>query len=239
VQGHAPNNIQEELMAGKQSRGTCLHCGYETTKGSMGRHLTSCKALQSAIGSATQSSRKPEQLYRLRAKDAYGGQFWIDLELRGSAKLSDLDSYLRAIWLECCGHMSQFSIGGWRGEEIGMSRKIEALFHEGVTLTHIYDFGTSSETQISYVSEREGVPLTTKPIVLLARNLMPEASCSECGQPATYYCTECQIEEGRSGMLCTPHAESHPHNNYGEPVALVNSPRMGMCGYDGPALPPY
>jgi len=36
--------------------------------------------------------------------------------MRGSATPDDLDAYLRAIWLECCGQPSQFSFGGWRGE---------------------------------------------------------------------------------------------------------------------------
>jgi hypothetical protein len=39
--------------------------------------------------------------------------------------------------------------------------------------------------------------------------------------------------------LCDEHAEDHPHDNYGEPIPLCNSPRMGQCGYDGPAEPPY
>ena len=30
----------------------------------------------------------------------------------GSATLEELDHYLRTIWLECCGHLSQFTIGG-------------------------------------------------------------------------------------------------------------------------------
>ena len=35
-----------------------------------------------------------------------------DLEMRGSATLAKLDDYLRAIWLECCGYLSGFTIGG-------------------------------------------------------------------------------------------------------------------------------
>ena len=66
--------------------------------------------------------------------------------MKGSATLGDLDDYLRAIWLECCGHLSQFSIGGWRGEEIPMSTRVERVFEPGIEVTHIYDFGTSSET---------------------------------------------------------------------------------------------
>jgi len=37
--------------------------------------------------------------------------------MRGSATLTKLDDYLRAIWLECCGHLSKFTIGGWGGGE--------------------------------------------------------------------------------------------------------------------------
>ena len=29
------------------------------------------------------------------------------------------------------------------------------------------------------------------------------------------------------------------HDEYGDPMPLVNSPRTGMCAYDGPAEPPY
>ena len=30
-----------------------------------------------------------------------------------------------------------------------------------------------------------------------------------------------------------------PHDNYREPIPVVNSPRMGRCGYTGPAEPIY
>jgi hypothetical protein len=50
---------------------------------------------------------------------------------------------------------------------------------------------------------------------------------------------ECQYEDEVWGTLCAEHAEVHPHDGYGEPMLLVNSPRVGMCGYTGPAEPPY
>ena len=43
-------------------------------------------------------------------------------------------------------------------------------------------------------------------------------------------------EDGHS-ELCDAHAEEHEHDDM--LMALVNSPRTGMCGYDGPAEPPY
>lgn len=205
----------------------------------MARHLAKCPQRQEQMNSAARTRRKPERLHHLRMQDAYGGQFWLDLEVRGSATLNDIDAYLRAIWLECCGHLSKFSIGGWGGRDIAKQHRVDAVFQGDVELTHIYDFGTSSETRIKAMGQREGPPLTNRPMVLMARNLMPEATCIECGQPATRLCTECLIEENVWGTLCKQHARTHRHNRYGKPIDLVNSPRLGMCGYDGPAEPPY
>jgi hypothetical protein len=99
--------------------------------------------------------------------------------------------------------------------------------------------GTSSETIVKLVGAREGKPLTTKPIVLMVRNQIPDDKCIECGATAAYLCAECLIEDEVWGTLCAEHAEDHSHQNYGEPFPLVNSPRLGMCGYSGPADPPY
>ena len=227
------------MPRGKQSRGRCEYCRYETTKGSMGRHLEKCPQRQERMVGAAQSKRTAEPLYYLRAQDAWNSDFWIDLEVRGSATLKDIDAYLRGIWLECCGHLSQFSIGGWGGREIAKQRRVDAVFRGDVELTHIYDFGTSSETRIKAMGQRMGTPTSVRPMALMARNLMPEAVCIECDQPAKYLCMECLIEEETQGTLCEKHAQDHPHEEYGEPMELVNSPRMGMCGYYGPAEPPY
>jgi hypothetical protein len=208
-------------------------------KGGMAKHLSACPQRRTIIEKAGQKKAGSETLYHLQARDAYEGMFWLDLEMRGSATLEDLDQYLRAIWLECCGHMSQFSIGGWGGEEIPKGRKIDRVFEPGVELTHIYDFGTESVTKIKLMETREGKPTTRHPIALMARNLTPDVRCAECGQEATWFCQECVVEEDRPGMLCQEHAESHPHDDYGGPIEVVNSPRLGMCGYDGPADPPY
>lgn len=227
------------MPRGTQPRGQCAYCGHETTKAAMTRHLAACPKRQQVIAAAEQGKGTSEALYHLRAQDAYGAGFWLDLEVRGSATLTDLDRYLRAIWLECCGHLSQFSIGGWSGDEIAMRRRVGAVFAPGVKLTHIYDFVTSSETHISMVGVREGKPTTKHPMALMARNLPPQAEYMVCQKPAAWLCMECIYEQEASGMLCNTHVKKHPHHNYGEPMPLVNSPRCGMCGYEGPANPPY
>jgi hypothetical protein len=205
----------------------------------MTKHLSACPKRQAVIAQAERRKAHREKLYHLHAQDAWGGDFWLELEIRGTATLKGLDHYLRAIWLECCGHMSRFSIGGWKGAEIAKSKRVEEVFRRGITLTHIYDFGTSSEILIRYVKAREGKPTTPHPIALMARNVQPQAICVECKRPAVWLCMECVIEDEIWGFLCQEHVESHPHEGYGEPIRIVNSPRLGMCGYERPADPPY
>ena len=224
----------------KQTKGTCTFCGREMSRSGLGKHLQSCPQRQEAVATAAGAKAGDEQpLYHLLVHDAYDSNFWLHLEMNGRATLKHLDQYLRAIWLECCGHMSQFSVGGWSGREIGMSRKIESVLSPDLTLTHIYDFGTPSETVIKSVSVRDGAPLTKHPIHLMARNNMPEAVCTECGAVAAWYCMDCLVEQGEWITLCANHLDVHDHDDYGGPSPLINSPRLGMCGYEGPADPPY
>jgi hypothetical protein len=227
------------MARAKQTKGICAYCGQPIGKTAAARHFASCPACQNAAAHAEKSKRKPETLYRLRVQAQGQPEYWLDLEMRGGARLSDLDEYLRGIWLECCGHMSQFSVDGWGGGEVAKSRTIENAFGTGAELTHIYDFGTSSYTLIKSVGTRQGKPLTQHPVALLMRNEAPVYECMECQQPAAWFCSECVYEHEESGLLCDRHVEGHPHENYGEPVPVVNSPRFGMCGYEGPAEPPY
>ena len=204
------------------------------------RHLQSCRRRAEIVAESDGKRGKTSSLTHMRVSAALTGDFWMDLEMRGSATLQDLDQYLRAIWLECCGHLSMFSTGGWAEEnELPLDARIDQVFQPGVEIVHVYDFGTSSETLVRAADVRNGRPTTSRPIALMARNNPPELSCMECDQPAEGVCIECTYEAGADGLLCRQHEEAHPHRDYGDPMPVVNSPRMGMCGYDGPAKPPY
>lgn len=224
------------MAQSNRSKGTCTFCGRDMTRGGMARHLRACPEREAAIEAANQTSRKKQAIYHLQVQDAWAGFFWLHLEMKGDAPLAALDSYLRAIWLECCGHLSQFYIGDW-SNEIPMNRPVRQVFEEGMELTHVYDFGTSSESLVKVADVRQGKPLTEHPIYLMARNHAPEITCMECDNPAEWLCGECVYEQ-ESGALCEEHAKKHPHD-YEYMLPVVNSPRMGMCGYAGPAEPPY
>lgn len=218
-----------------QPKGTCQFCQKSYAKGGLNRHLKSCRARAAANAAA---KGKIERLYQLRVEDAYSGAFWLDLELRSNAMLDDLDHYLRAIWLDCCGHMSEFSDRPW-GNQFNMSATAGTTFELYDKVAYQYDFGSTTELVIKRVAIREAVPLSKRPIYLLARNEQPPAPCQVCGEAAGHLCMECVYEDDKTGMLCDKHVADHPHEDYGEPHLLVNSPRVGMCGPIDSAEAPY
>jgi hypothetical protein len=248
--GLAKDKEECNMERKKQSRGDCVYCSREMTKGGLARHLKTCAKRLEAQATADQTHRRKQTLYHLQVQDAWSGDYWLHLEMRGEATLEELDSYLRAIWLECCGHLSQFEIGGvyytqifeegfdFR-EERAMDVPVGELFTSGLEIPYEYDFGTTTDLVIKVVDQREGRPTTSHPIVLMARNKYEPPSCMECERPATYLCNECLYEhEGERYGLCDEHEIEHEH---GEEyiMPLVNSPRVGQCGYTGPAEPPY
>ena len=221
-----------------QYPGTCLFCGEVLSKRSMLTHHAKCAKRLELIQVAEASERPVEILWQLRIQAVGLKEYWLMLEMKGSASLTQLDKYLREIWLECCGHLSQFTIGGWGGTQVGKARKADTVFETKLVLRHLYDYGTTSETDIQVLGSRRGRPLTKHPITLMARNLQPRLVCQECGQPAIYLCQECQYEDNQPGLLCEQHAQGHPHG-YDGLMPLLNSPRTGLCGYTGPDEPPY
>ncbi len=166
----------------------------------------------------------------------------MHLEVPASATLTALDRFLRDTWLECCGHLSAFEIGGVRyaidagmfeepfdmGDK-SMRVRLEKVFSPGRVSTYEYDFGTTTELKLKVISEREA-ETRGKTVQVLARNNPPEMLCEVCGKPATSVCSQCIFDD--RGWVCDTCAENH---ECGEDMLLpvVNSPRVGMCAYTG------
>ena len=52
----------------------------------------------------------------LKIEDEYGN-YWLFADIPVASTLTVLDKFLRAVWLECCGHMSAFRPGRRWDEE--------------------------------------------------------------------------------------------------------------------------
>ena len=238
--------IVEDRMTGMSrytSYGTCALCAKRTTKAGMSRHLGSCLAEHEP------SQGKSARLFRLRIEDAYSPIFWMDVEMRANSTLEKLDDFLRGEWLECCGHLSDFEIDGitytvtssYGIEPLGMFAgpnertmkvKLGEILSKGSPFKHTYDFGTSTELKLHVVDERQG-RIDSENVRLLSRNEAPVWECEVCGENASWICTFCMYER-QNPFYCELHSEDHDCEEPEMLLPVVNSPRMGMCGYTGP-----
>ena len=215
----------------KSGEGACRFCLQTFSGSTIGRHLESCKAKKEKDAEEAKG-KKSDRIFHIRVSG--GGEFWLHIEMKASSKLSDLDQFLRDVWLECCGHLSQFIIdrqaympsGGDLREMDAKSMGVQLGKLLGVKgkFDYEYDFGSTTKLEGQIVSEREGA--LKEKVRILARNRSPEAACTKCGKPAAQFCTDCWE------FYCAPCLYEH---GCGEEMALpvVNSPRMGVCGYTG------
>lgn len=176
------------------------------------------------------------KLLELRIQSPELPFYWLQVEMKATSSLTVLDTFLRKIWLECCGHLSQFIASNvryqssvdrtWGDEDARtMACKADRIFTSvGTTVLYEYDFGSTTALEIKLVREREA-PAGRQAVRLLARNDPPAWTCT-CEARATRTCTCC------GQTVCDVHAETH---DCGEEMLLpiVNSPRTGVCGYVG------
>ncbi len=226
-------------MARSTTKGKCTLCGNTYSKAGMSRHLVKCLQKNPPKAASGRGQLQKTRLFHLAAQGYYDSDYWLNLEVPATATLEDLDRFLRGIWLECCGHLSAFEIQGqsyvssvfdsW-GNDQDMDVALGSVLRPGLKFGHEYDFGTTTELSLRVVSERVG-EVRGPSIQVLARNEPPEIICTECGEKeATQVCTMC-IYRGQ-GWLCDECASDHEcGEDYFLPV--VNSPRVGMCGYTG------
>src|SRR5947209_15995830 len=93
--------------------GICNYCNGEFDKAKMTQHLKHCKQRAAAItASIGDGTKQEERVFHILAEGRYNPQYWMHLEIPASEPLFTLDRFLRDVWVECCGHLSAFEIGG-------------------------------------------------------------------------------------------------------------------------------
>jgi len=199
-------------------------------------HLRSCLEPSDVDG--------PQPLIQLRVEGGQAKAFWLHLDIKADAKLASLDQFLRDIWLECCGHLSSFTIRKVRyslipndcfpepGEKTLDVRIDRALGSSRTPFQYEYDYGSTTELRLAVTADRTG-PRRRNAVRLLARNTEPQWPCSRplCSRPATSICAVC-VWEGEA-YACDRHATRHTCGESESWLPVVNSPRMGVCGYTG------
>lgn len=216
------------------TKGKCYICKKELGKGAMKTHLLKCNNL----------GEGETNYFMLKVEGFYDKDYWLYIQVKDNATLSDLDSFLRYIWLECCGHLSAFIIGEtyyeekddynnfslFRREVKDMNKtKLKDVLSVGLVFKHDYDFGSTTTLKLQVVEKYSGIATKDK-VTLLARNNMQEFTCEKCGEKATYIAMESEWSDYIP--ICEKCEEEYDAEEY-YVINITNSPRMGVCGYSG------
>lgn len=212
-------------MTLKATKGACTLCEKEYTRSGMGKHLASCLTKQPA-----ESIMDDERVsLHLLVTTRYPSDYWLHLLVDERATFKTLDTFLRKLWLECCGHMSQFFVGR---QIIGMHGRLVTSLRTGYEIDYDYDMGDTTQLRIKVLGAYQGLASSGKSITILARNHTPEIPCDDCEKhPAVSICPECNWEG--EGWLCRKCATKHSCGDDAGYLPIPNSPRAGVCGYTG------
>ena len=247
-----------------KSNGKCVFCQKVFSQAGITQHLNTHLRKQVKVGAPGISFHLQIETNPRYGKSPYFLNLWVDgmaklqeldqflkdiwLECCGHmSSFTDPNNKRRgSMWLydEAEGLLAQGKIKEYealmedaRGE-IPKSRLAKDALDEDLILDYVYDFGSSTELQIKVV---EVFPIrATEKIVLLSRNEPLAIMCEECGEkPALLLCTYCLQEEAENAF-CAGCAKKHKKTcsdfaDYAS-MPIVNSPRMGECGYEGGSI---
>ncbi len=219
--------------------GRCFLCGKTLPQEAMAEHLRACRPQPDG----------EQPLFLFHVRDAYFPKtFWLFLEMPQAASLAALDEALRQVWVDCCGHASQFIIDGVtygrrpkatpvdlvldeQAHVAPMDKPLSALLTVGQEIDYAYDEVWPTELKVRLLAAYPG-PLPEREARFLARNYKPPRVCHICSRPADWLFTNAWPLE----PYCDAHARAHA--DWEKPDAFlpyVNSPRVGLCVYRGPS----
>lgn len=143
-------------------KGLCYLCGKIMAKSEMSEHVSACIKKKELTGT--------QKYFRLAVSGDYSinpPDYWLIIEAKVNATLESLDLFLRDVWLECCGHLSVFHIGGKsyycenyfiepaeNGEEkmkdyrLDQVLRFDETLHAGTKFSYEYDFGSTTELKL-------------------------------------------------------------------------------------------
>lgn len=230
----ARTDLSSVLRQHRRQPGMCALCGEVVSRAGALTHLTECAPAHD------ERSGTEQRLVHLRVTAPGLPAYWLEVEARTDARLEALDFLLRNVWLECCDHLSIFTIQGRHhfsrgydfrgGGQFSMNGRLADVLPEvGGRFSYEYDFGSTTSLQIGVVRERTG-RIGRIPVRLLARNAPPVWPCAICSEAATSVCAFCRHDEGNP-FVCTEHRSQHACDEEGGFRPIVNSPRTGVCGY--------
>jgi hypothetical protein len=204
-----------------KSEGKCLFCNQLFPQKEIGKHLASHLVKMEK----DDTSKSPETFCHIEVES---GVMFLHLLVKGKASMKKIDTFLKDIWLECCGHLSSFS---HNNSKIAFTQKVMDVFETWAKIDHDYDYGDT--TSVSLKGIKNYALKLNEDIVLLSRNQPLKLICAKCEKhPAENICTVCDWDFYCESCSSKHEKECDDFADYAK-MPVVNSPRMGVCGYMG------
>ena len=141
----------------QKSEGVCRFCHRTFSGSSIGRHILACEVKKEKDSQYAVTAKRKYPIYYIKVSSSK--YYWLHIEMKATSKLSDLDQFLRNIWLECCGHLSMFTIhemhydespeqddlsifGGKKSES--MNKRLNEVLAIKDKFEYQYDFGSTT-----------------------------------------------------------------------------------------------
>lgn len=175
-------------------------------------------------------------------------EYWLDILINENFTLRDLDDLIRGVWVECCGHLSNFRIDGVKyevsiDEDFFIFEKAETMdialkdvLKRGQKISYEYDYGTPTDLEITVKAHKKGNTLDQFWVV--GNNDDLKHKCTYCKKRKAIYIDPSTVYEESPKFICKRCFEELEDEEIDDIYWLnvCNTPRMGVCGFDGPML---
>lgn len=197
----------------------CYYCNKELTERTIKRHMKNCAEMKECIDRELKQSKSRRKQYILAIKDEYSKKYCIYISIDAALQLCHLDQFIRDVWVECCGHLSEFTIDGDnyhdnRDGNYEMNVRLNEVLYIGQKFEYVYDFGSSTYLTLEVIDEID-VSKKHSQIEIIARN-------NEEGRPNS-------PREGECGYVCDEEAENtYLPGNSAKYKASSKKPQTGV-----------
>ncbi|MEI6766941.1 MAG: hypothetical protein WCM76_15025 [Bacteroidota bacterium] len=204
--------------------GKCIYCNELIGEKELTKHLSG--HLEEQV--QTRPSMRASAFY-IKIKS---GDYFLHLLVKDNCTLRQLDHFLRNIWLDCCGHESCFKdIHG----SFAMKWELGQCMIQGMNWLYQYDSINPTKLFVSVIGR---ICLAMKKnIIILSRNEPINFLCDSCKtKPAVniFSIHDLFDDEGRYCAECSDHhTQDCPGYKDFLTLPIVNSPRVGVCRYEG------
>ena len=152
----------------------CYYCNKELTERTIKRHMKNCDTMKKKISEEFEENKSKRKQYIISIKYKYCKDYCIYISIDAALQLCHLDQFIRDVWVECCGHLSEFIIDGTRyldnsDGNYQMNVRLKDVLYSGLKFEYEYDFGSTTYLTLEVIDEIE-VSKKHSQIEIIARN---------------------------------------------------------------------